>query len=86
MFLTRFSLFKTARPRNFTYKPMYYKPDDEGTEGQEKSSYKPGNTIRKYADEKWGRETFHTRYEQSRRKIFVLLAVILLSALIWFML
>lgn len=68
---------------------MYYNPaEEEGEEEMVKVEpvYRPGATIRKYAGEKWGRQIYHSKYEQSRRRVFTLIIVALLSIFFWFML
>ncbi len=94
MFLTRFSLFKTPKPRSFGYKPLYYRPDEDAeidlshssSGGRQPETYVPGRTIRRQMEERWNRQAYHRQYENSRRKIFTLLVAMVLAVLIWFML
>lgn len=94
MLLSRFSLFKTPKPRAFNYKPMYYRPEEDPELIQQernagitpREAYIPGRSIRRQMEERWNRQAYHSRYENSRRRVFSLLVAILLSALIWFML
>ncbi|MCX7744359.1 MAG: hypothetical protein N2167_07315 [Flavobacteriales bacterium] len=94
MLLSRFSLFKTPKPRTFEYKPLYYRPEEDtdmitsnsSPDGKQPETYVPGHSIRRQMQERWNRNAYHTRYENSRRKVFTLLVAMLLAALIWFML
>jgi len=94
MLLSRFSLFKTPKPRSFRYKPLYYRPEEDSEVTQEgknadrilKETYIPGRTIRRQMEERWNRQAYHSRYENSRRKVFTLLVAMLVAVLIWFML
>lgn len=94
MLLSRFSLFKTPKPRSFGYKPMYYRPDEDPeviqqektAAGIRQEAYTPGRSIRRQMEERWNRQAYHTRYENSRRKVFTLLVAIVLAAFIFFML
>lgn len=94
MLLSKFSLFKTPKPRTFGYKPIYYRPEEDtemlsshtSSAGNQPEAYVPGRTIRRQMEERWNRQAYHTRYENSRRKVFTLLVAMVLAALIWFML
>jgi hypothetical protein len=73
---------------------MYYRPDEDpeviqqekNAAGITKETYTPGRSIRRQMEERWNRQAYHSRYENSRRKVFTLLVAMLLAALIWFML
>lgn len=94
MLFSRFSLFKTPKPRSFNYKPIYYRPEEDPELIQQeknadvtpREAYIPGRSIRRQMEERWNRQAYHNRYENSRRRVFTLLVTILLAILIWFML
>lgn len=91
MFLLRFSPFKQRKPRDFSYKPFYYKEDDDSA-GKGTS---PGDRIREaYAgahtrglrDKMEDRRHFGGGYDTAAgaRKLIFLLALLGILALIYF--
>lgn len=94
MLFKNIQIFKTPNNKKFSYKPLYYQPtEDEEIQQQERiksgiqqEEYVPGSALRRKMEDRWGRSSFHQHYENSRKKVFSFIVVIILAIAIWWML
>jgi len=71
----KFSFFKTPKPRQFNYKPLYYDPDKEEAEARKKARNNlregdPGERMRAEIRRKWRTDRYEPGSRNNKFRIF----------------